>query len=137
MAGQTQDATVEITELINNISKELVEVVTVVNQLMDNSKLQSDAATQSASSFETIAARIDGIRQQTQDMSGVVTELVYSNEAIMDSIQTISAATEEVTAHSNVTLECSEENSNIVTEVGDIVKELQALADRLNRIEQG
>ena len=52
----------------------------------------------------------------------------------MDSIQTISAATEEVTAHSSVSLVISDENFSIVVEVGDIVGELQALAERLSAL---
>lgn len=135
LAYQTQDATENITELINNISKELEEVVNVVNYLMDNNKLQSIAATETASSFETIASRTEDIQVQTSELSGLVGELANSNEAIVESIQTISAATEEVTAHSHETLECSEENSSIVNEVGDIVNELQALAERLNELQ--
>ena len=136
LAEQTQTATVEITELINNISEELVEVVSVVNYLMDNNKLQSIAATETASSFETIASRMNDIKEQTEEMAGFVAELAESNETIVDSIQTISAVTEEVTAHSSVTLECSEENSTIVEEVGMIVTELQNLAKRLNNLEE-
>lgn len=136
LAEQTQNATVEITELINNISAELEEVVSVVSYLMDNNKLQSIAATETASSFETIASRVSDIRHQTKEMTDIVGQLSVSNESIVESIQTISAATEEVTAHSNITLECSEENSSIVGEVGNIVNELQVLADRLNNLEQ-
>ncbi len=136
LAEQTQTATVEITELITNISEELEEVVAVVNYLMDNNKLQSIAATETASSFETIASRMNDIKEQTEEMAGFVTELAESNETIVDSIQTISAVTEEVTAHSSVTLECSEENSSIVEEVGLIVTELQNLAKRLNNLEE-
>lgn len=137
LAEQTQNATVDITELINNISMELDELVAVVSYLMDNSKLQSIAATETASSFETIASMMVDIKGQTDEMSEFITELASTNESIVDSIQTISAATEEVTAHSNVTLECSEENSSIVDEVGQIVCELQTLANRLNKLEEG
>lgn len=136
LADQTQNATVEITELIGNISSELEQVVKVVNYLMDNSKLQSLAATETASSFETIASRTEDIQRQTEELTGLVGQLANSNEAIVDSIQTISAATEEVTAHSSVTLECSEENSSIVDEVGNIVEQLQTLAQRLSQMEQ-
>lgn len=136
LAEQTQNATVDITELINNISTELEELVAVVSYLMDNSKLQSIAATETASSFETIASMMTEIKGQTDEMAEFVTELASSNESIVDSIQTISAATEEVTAHSNVTLECSEENGSIVEEVGVIVTELQTLANRLNKLEE-
>lgn len=135
LADQTQNATVEISELIGNISTELEEVVNVINYLMDTNKMQSIAASDTASSFAGIATRTEDIMLQTDELAALVAELAHSNESIVDSIQTISAATEEVTAHSNETLECSEENSTIVAEVGDIVNELQALAERLNAIE--
>ncbi|MCM1273372.1 MAG: methyl-accepting chemotaxis protein [Clostridium sp.] len=134
LADQTQNATVDITDLIDNISHELESVVKVINYLMDNSKLQGIAATETASSFETIASRTGDIQQQIEDLSGLVSELASSNEAIVESIQTISAATEEVTAHSTVTLECSEENTTIVGDVGTVVEELQSLAERLNAL---
>jgi len=99
LADQTQDATVNIADLIENISSELDMVVKVINYLMDNSKLQGIAATETASSFETIASKTTDIQQQTEELSQLVGELASSNEAIVESIQTISAATEEVTAH--------------------------------------
>ena len=43
LADQTQEATVNIAELIGNISEELTEVVNVVSYLIDNNKLQSIA----------------------------------------------------------------------------------------------
>lgn len=135
LAEQTQNATVEITELISNITLELDKVVDVVHYLMDNNKLQGIVATETASSFETIAIRTEDIQKRTQSLTELVAQLSTSNAAIVDSVQTISAATEEVTAHSNVTLECSEENNMIVEEVNDIVGELQALAERLQSME--
>lgn len=135
LAEQTQSATIDITDLIGNITAELSEVVNVVNYLMDNSKRQSVAATETASSFETIASRSVDIQKQTTELSQLIGSLAVSNESIMDSIQTISAATEEVTAHSNITLECSEENNTIVGSVGRVIKELHDLAEKLKQFE--
>ena len=134
LAEQTQNATVDVTELIGNITLELQEVVNVVNYLMDNSKLQSVAATETASSFETIAGRTIDIKKQSEGLSELINSLAISNESIVDSIQTISAATEEVTAHSNITLECSEENNAIVSSVGETINELHDLAEQLKKI---
>lgn len=134
LADQTQGATVDIADLIQNISSELDMVVKVINYLMDNSKLQGIAATETASSFETIASKTTDIQQQTEELSQLVGELANSNEAIVESIQTISAATEEVTAHSQATLESSDQNSSIVGDVGNMVDELQSLADKLNAL---
>ena len=50
---------------------------------------------------------------------------------IMRGIETISAVTEEVTAHSNETLESTEENNMITSEVGSIVEGLNELAQEL------
>ncbi len=135
LADQTQSATVDITEVINNVSAELEEVVNVIHYLIDNNKIQSVAATETASSFETISSRAQIISQQAEELAVLVTELAHSNEEIVESIHTISAATEEVTAHSNETLESSEENKSIVDEVSTLVSELQELAVRLNSIE--
>lgn len=134
LADQTQGATVDIADLIQNISSELDMVVKVINYLMDNSKLQGIAATETASSFETIASKTSDIQQQTEELSQLVGELANSNEAIVESIQTISAVTEEVTAHSQATLESSDQNSSIVGDVGNMVDELQSLADKLNAL---
>ena len=57
LADQTQSATVDIADLIENISSELDMVVKVINYLMDNSKLQGIAATETASSFETMPGK--------------------------------------------------------------------------------
>lgn len=132
LADQTQSATVNITELIGNITSELEEVVTVINYLMDNNKLQSVAATETASSFESISSKTVDIKSKTSELASLIAELAVSNESIVESIQTISAATEEVTAHSSETLECSEENSAIVNEVGEIVERLHMLAQQLS-----
>lgn len=136
LADQTQSATVNIVELIGNVSEELNEVVKVIGELVENTKLQSKAAEVTASSFEAIAGMTTDIRIQAGDLTGLVAELSSSNGEIVDSIQTISSSTEEVTAHSNATLDISEENSLIVEEVGGIVNELQQLAEKLNDMQQ-
>lgn len=134
LAEQTQEATVSIADLIGNLSTEIMEIVHVINNMIEANKLQSAAAAQTASTFEVIAERTYDIRKLTGELAQLIRKLSNSNEAIVDSIQTISAATEEVTAQSNVTMECSEENTSIVNEVSDIVEELQALAEHLNAL---
>lgn len=136
LADQTQSATVDIAELIGNLSEELNEVVNVIGELVENTKVQSRAAAVTATSFEAIAGMTEDIKAQADELTGLVSELASSNEEIVDSIQTISAATEEVTAHSNETLDCSEENTIIVGEVSSIVDELEKLAEELNEVEQ-
>ena len=49
----------------------------------------------------------------------------------MDKIQTISAITEEVSAHASETFDSCEENANLVQTVSQIVQELDVSAKKL------
>ena len=134
LATQTRDATENIANLINNISKELEEVVTVVEGMIANSNIQSDAARHVADSFEVINASASEVFEESNNLKVLVEELTVNNQAIVEGIETISAATEEVTAHSTETYESSAENSEITSEVGQIIQELNNMAQDLVRM---
>jgi methyl-accepting chemotaxis protein len=61
-------------------------------------------------------------------MTELVRKLEVANHSIVESIQNISAITEEVSAHSNETYESSVQNTSIVKEVGQIAQFLQKRA---------
>lgn len=131
LATQTQEATESIASLINNISKELEEVVVVVEGMIGNSNIQSDAAHNVADSFEVINVSANEVFEESNNLKVLVEELTVNNQAIVEGIETISAATEEVTAHSTETYESSAENSEITIEVGQIIQGLNDMAQNL------
>lgn len=131
LATQTQQATVNITNLINNISTELSQVVEVIHQMMKNVEVQNQATDNTARSFEQIAVCIEKVGKESRSLENLIVELSDANGEIIRGIETISAATEEVTAHSSETLEASEENNNITNEVSGIVDQLHTLAQDL------
>lgn len=132
LATQTQQATVNITNLINNISTELSQVVEVIHQMMKNVEVQNQATDNTARSFEQIAVCIEKVGKESRSLENLVVELSDANSEIIRGIETISAATEEVTAHSSETLESSEENNSITGEVSTIVDQLHTLAQDLS-----
>ena len=72
------------------------------------------------------------MKKQSNHLSVAVENLADANKEIVDSIQTISAITEEVSAHSSETYTASEMNQNILKEVEQIVVQLSNDAQRLN-----
>lgn len=124
LAKQTQDATTHITELIQNVSTELGTVIEVIGTMLESNRVQGTAANETAEIFRMIEEKTQNVTTQSGELAYTVTALSQSNSVIVENIQTISAITEEVTAHSNETLICSEENNQITEEV-------TALADRL------
>lgn len=131
LATQTQQATVDITNLIDNISYELKGVVRVIDQMVNNAEEQNVVASNTADSFTKISVKNRQVAEEAEAMAELVVELQEANELIMRGIETISAVTEEVTAHSNETLESTEENNMITNEVGSIVEDLNQLAQEL------
>ena len=132
LANQTQTATVNITEVIHNVSDKLDVAANAVEQLMSNSKKQSESANQAADSFVLISESTERVNEQSERLGNAVTRLTDANSAIVESIQTISAIMQEVSAHSQETYTVSERNTGIVGEVTRLVDNLNEQAQRLN-----
>ncbi|MBO7333681.1 MAG: hypothetical protein J6U67_02200 [Lachnospiraceae bacterium] len=134
LAGQTQTATGNISDLIAGISKEMTEVVDAINSLVESNRVQNESANITKESFEKIVESIRNIRTNSGELSTIVGTLATANQEIVDSIQTISAITEEVSAHSNTTCEATEQNEQIVEEVQDIVEQMNNNAEELKKL---
>ena len=135
LATQTEEATVSITELIGNVSDELSNMVEVIGDMLRNANEQNIVANKTAQSFEEIAIKAEMVYREAGKLRKQVTGLSEANEHVIRGIETISAATEEVTAHSSETLETSEKNSSVAGEVEEIIEVLSNLANELTAVE--
>lgn len=131
LATQTQNATEHITVLIENVSDELNKVVKVIEKMIDNINAQNVVANDTAQSFKEITHSAEAVYKESSYLKELVEELTNANHFIVEGIETISAATEEVTAHSNETYQNSSENSDITNEVGMIIEDLNQMAQEL------
>ncbi|MCR4687493.1 MAG: hypothetical protein K5659_07975 [Lachnospiraceae bacterium] len=131
LASQTTSATLDITQLIGDITKQLNIMVETIDNLIESNGKQAEASSETSESFRIITSDIGEIRKQSEDLESIVEKLVTSNKAIVESVQTISAITEEVSANSSETYETSRRNEEIVRNVGSIVKSLDEDANVL------
>lgn len=141
MATQTKDATGNIAELIQNVSGAIGEVVTVIRQMIDGIGSQREGTMRAADSFTAIEDSSYTIVDNLGEMLQTVEALKTANQEIVDSIQTISATTEEVSAHASETLEAEERNREILQKITEnmnsMVKISNGSCDRTDRIETG
>ena len=98
LANQTSTATVSITGLIEDISGALNEVVQAINQVIHSSQIQNTYAVETAKSFEQIQNTSANIFTEADGLADIIKELAGANASIVDSIQNISAITEEVSS---------------------------------------
>ncbi len=135
LAGQTQNATGNISSLIEGISTEINKVVSAINSLIDSNRIQNESAQVTSGSFDRIVESAEKIREDSGELSNIVGRLASANNEIVESIQTISAITEEVSAHSSTTCTTTEANREIVEDVRMLVDEMTEAAEKLKSME--
>nr|MCR5283213.1 hypothetical protein [Lachnospiraceae bacterium] len=131
LAKQTTQATEDINKLIEDISSQLGAMVNTIEYLLKTGEEESACAIRTADSFALISDTVEGINLQTENMRMIVENLAVANTEIVNSIQTISAITEEVTAHASTTYEGSEQNKRIVAKIDYLVDGLNEEASQL------
>lgn len=127
MATRTKEATANITQLIANVSSAISEVVGVISHMVTGINEEKEGASNAAGSFEEIQRNTYSIRDNMENLERIVKELKEANQMIVDSVQTISAISEEVAAHASETMNAEEENAVVMDEITRILQELVAL----------
>lgn len=130
MATQTHNATLNITDLIQNVSSAITEVVTVIHQMIEGINEEKTSAENAEGSFNSIQTNTLSIRQNVDNLAASIVELKDANQVIVDSIQTISAVSEEVSAHSNETMHAEEENTAILERIEQKMSDLMRLINQ-------
>lgn len=133
LSGQTKTATVEIAELIGSIHRELSAVNEAVEVVAEGSRANGESSAAVTLSFDRISRETGNVERLALELSRVLEELGSANADIVENIRTISAITEEVSAHSSETFEACGGNSRVVEEVSRIVRELNAEAEKLQQ----
>ena len=128
MATRTKEATVHITELISNVSNAIMEVVGVVSNMINGINEEKTGASNAEESFESIEDNTRAIQKNADTLSRSISELQNANKEIIDSIQTISAISQQVSAHAGETMQAEEENLNVMQDVSAIMQKLAKLA---------
>ena len=131
LANQTKSATVNITELIEHIKSELVSVEAAVDVVTESNKANAESTQVVTDNFAGITRGTEDIGNQTRELLDTVAELEAANADIVESIQTISAITEEVSAHANETYSACEANALLLESVTKSVEELSEGAQKL------
>lgn len=133
LANQTKSATVNITELIGHINQGLEGVTSAVDVAAESNKANAESTRVVTDNFEGIIHGTEDVGQQTRELKEIVVELESANADIVESIQTISAITEEVSAHANETYNVCEDNTRLVDSVTGMVESLSTEAQKLQR----
>ena len=95
--------------------------------MIDGIHEERESTKSTAESFDRIQDNTVSIRDNIDHLASRILELKNANQEIVDSIQTISAISEEVTAHAGETMNAEEKNAQILNRIKARMNELQVL----------
>lgn len=130
MATQTDEATLHITNLVKNISEAINQVVSVIYQMIDGIQEEKQSSVTATESFKSIESNTIEINNNITTLEHSIDELKVSNLEIVDSIQTISAISEEVSAHATETMNSEDKNAEILELISSKMQNLIELVNK-------
>lgn len=130
MANQTKEATTSIATLIENTSSGITETVAVIHQMLDGIQEEKQSTDNTATSFTAIQESTLSIRDNVDVLTRHIEDLKEANSLIAESVQTISAVSEQVSAHAAETASSEEENTAILARIDERMQELLDVVNR-------
>ncbi|MDK2809216.1 MAG: hypothetical protein PWP24_1953 [Clostridiales bacterium] len=124
LANQTQEATKNIEQILNELNLETDEVSKVVDKLMKNNKEQYTLVQDVQDSFAGMEKSIAKVAKQSVQSVQTMQQLEDNNRQIVDSIQTLSGISEEVASHTQQTMETTDQNLTTTQQIGKQVETL-------------
>ena len=131
LSTQTNSATGDIDELIDNIVKSVEEVTAAMDKLLEGSRLQNQYVNDTAESFKKIHNSTQGISAQVSQLQEAVEIVTTENEHVGKQIEHVAQTMEEVTSSADETLENCNTNLASIAKVAALMDGLKEEAAKL------
>lgn len=131
------DETRKLTEMIQNIVTELRQnagtAKATVDNVLDVAHEERKLIRSTMQQFTSIGEKMDGLNGDVQEIYGKIEEILTSNQAIVDSINQISAVSQEVFASTQQAVELGEDTNQQAQQVRECMEELKRTVDSVGR----
>lgn len=131
LAEQTKSATENITNILDTLVAEAQSVSERVEGTVATSKKQEELIRETSQSFMDIQGKMQELNAAIQMVSGEMNDIHTSNDQIVDSVQTLSASSEEVSVRTDEALDTSSVN---VSHVGDFTERMAAIRETVEKL---
>ncbi|WFD09599.1 methyl-accepting chemotaxis protein [Tepidibacter hydrothermalis] len=137
LAENTGNATKDINEIINNIQMKAVNAVSIMNEVDNMAESNDKAIDNTGNTFKKIENKLQELVSKIMEVKHVSNDISDNKEIIIDSIQNISAITEENSAATEEVSSSTEEQLASIQEIMSLAKTSNELARELqNNVEK-
>lgn len=133
LSVQTQEATTQITDIINDLNAEANRTVESMEKSVVSINEQTNLINVAQNKFEAINEEINSLTSIIGEIEGVINEIVDSTDTITEHISHLSATSEEIAASSTEGVKISDDSSEKMNDVFDVIKSTYELAQELKQ----
>jgi methyl-accepting chemotaxis protein len=136
LAEQTKSATEKITAILDELAEDADDVVEKVEGTVNLSNAQKEYAQDAKGKFEQVEEQMQALHDEIVGMSELMVKIKASNNVIVDSVSTISATGEEMSASTTEITSLSENNVALVNKFADIMDDIVVNLNELKRTQE-
>ena len=133
LAEQTRVETENITKLLDGLITDAEAVTTKVEGNVEISNKENELAGAANNQFIIMRGQVENLTKSMEQVNAMMTHLIEANNAIVDSVNTLSAGSEEITASTSEACIMSEENAE---RVNDFMKTMVHIAEQIEKLEE-
>jgi len=134
LAEQSANATQDIANIINNMGNEIAFAVATVEKANNEVAKGKSAANDTKKGFEAIIAMLGTVKNGIEQIAVAIDETAKGTQAMVASVQNISAIAEETSGNAETVAATVEEQSASMHEISTNADSLAKLANELNNI---
>ena len=119
--------------VVTELQKNADTAKNTVDNVIETSKAEHELISSANSKFGEIGSSIGGLHTNVQMIYKKIEEILESNHAIVDSINHISAVSQEVTASTQQAVELGTDTSNKAEQARELMEELLKTVEAINK----
>jgi len=132
LAEQTRRETENITTIVNALGENADKVDACVNKSTVAAVTEAENAEKATSQFKFIEQKLNNLVIEVEGINNRVKSLISANNEIVDSVSTLSATSEEISASATEANTTSSRNVQLVKEFAEILDSIKSEMDELN-----
>ncbi len=133
LADETRKLTENIQKIVQQLRENADAAKTTVDNVMENSTEEHSLIGSAQEQFYDIGERMGELNQNVTDIYGKIEEILDSNNVIVDSINQISAVSEEVSANTQQAVELGEDTSRQARQAQERMEELLQTVETIEK----
>ncbi|MCR5665639.1 MAG: hypothetical protein K6G01_02315 [Eubacterium sp.] len=131
LADQTREATENITSILDMLVHEAESVTQKVDDTVDTTMREGELISKTNEKFESILGDVTTLDEEIQNVAEMMDNIRMANDRIVDSVETLSATSQEVTASTQDAIGLSEDCVELVNSFDTKMQTIEMAARQL------